>query len=103
MEQEHRLEELNINKPVNIGGLPGYENLTAAEQNVKLQEMFREVFGSENGKIVLGVILEDLYYFSSTNNEATAALSNYAKTLLAQRLGINNTKRIIDELFKTVE
>ena len=80
------------------GGLPGFEKLSPEEQNKQLKKMFREVFGTVHGKIVLTVILEDLYYFSSCTNEQSMALSNYAKALLSQRLGINDNKKIVDQL-----
>lgn len=76
-----------------------FQGLTDEEANKLLVKYFREVFGTEHGKIVLGVILEDLYYFNSTGNERTAALSDYAKKLLAERLRINNTKKIVDAFF----
>lgn len=80
------------------GGLPGFENLDPEEQNKQMQKMFREVFNTQHGRIVLGVILEDLYYFSTCNNDEARALSNYAKTLISQRLGINDHKKRIDRL-----
>ena len=81
------------------GGLPGFERLTPAEQNKHLQKMFKEVFGTKHGKIVLGVILEDLYYFEQCKNDEDRALNNYAKMLLSQRLGFNDNKKRIDCLF----
>lgn len=72
----------------NEGGIPGYENLPPEEQIKELQKMFRDVFSGENGKIVLTVILEDLYYFAECRNAEDRALNNYAKTLVSKRLGI---------------
>lgn len=90
---------LSLNKEDQYyGGLPGFEKLEPEEQNKQLQKMFREVFNTQHGRIVLGVILEDLYYFSSCNNDESRALNNYAKTLIAQRLGINDHKKRIDRL-----
>lgn len=80
------------------GGLPGFENLDPEEQNKQMQKMFREVFSTPHGKIVLGVILEDLYYFSACLNDEARALSNYSKTLISKRLGINDHKKRIDHL-----
>lgn len=91
-------EALEEKKPDN-GGLPGYESLTPEEQNKKLQKMFREVFGTKHGRIVLTVILEDLYYFKDCQNDEDRALSNYSKALISQRLGFNDNKKNIDRLF----
>lgn len=85
-------------EPRNIGGLPGYEDRTPEEQNEILIRMFRDVFNSEEGRLVLTVILEDLYYFATCNNDEARALNNYAKVLLSQRLGINKNKEMIDKL-----
>ena len=78
--------------------IPDFDGLTPYQAQKKLQKYFREVFSSEHGKIVLGAILEDLYYFDGTNSERTAALSDYAKRLLSDRLGINNNYEIINAL-----
>lgn len=86
-------EDRKITSPI-----ADFHGLTEAEAEKKLVSYFREVFGSEHGKIVLGAILEDLYYFSSTPDDKTAALCNYAKTLLSTRLGINNNIKIVDAL-----
>lgn len=91
------LIEVNSKKEA-VGGLPGYEDLPPEEQNKKLQEMFRRVFSGEEGKTVLTVILEDLYYFAPCTNDEARALSNYAKTLLSSRLRVNNNKEIVDKL-----
>jgi len=93
-------EALVVDKPEEkTGGLPGFDKLTPAEQNKALQKMFREVFNTKHGRIVLGVILEDLYYFDNCANDESRALNNYAKVLIAQRLGFNNNKERIDCLF----
>ena len=91
-------EGIEVDKETKAGGLPGFENLTPDEQEKQLQKMFREVFSTPHGKIVLGIILEDLYYFNPCAHDETRALNNYAKYLLAQRLGINNHTKIIDSL-----
>lgn len=93
-------EEALSEKKDNKGGLPGYEELTPEEQNKKLQNMFKEVFGTRHGKIVLGVILEDLYYFDTCTNDEARALNNYAKSLISQRLGFNENKKLVDRLFE---
>lgn len=92
-------EEVLLDKENKVyGGLPGFENLDPEEQAKQLRKMCREVFGTPHGRIVLGVILEDLYYFKGCANDETRALNNYAKFLISERLGINNNKKIIDSL-----
>lgn len=104
MEDKEQLDVLG-EKPIELdkkitenGGLPGFERLDPDEQNRQMQKMFREVFSTKHGKIVLGVILEDLYFFSGCYNDEARALSNYAKVLISQRLGINDHKKRIDHL-----
>lgn len=80
------------------GGLTGYEELPEDEQNEQLKRIFREVFSTENGRIVLTVLLEDMYYFKPCNDDEARALNNYAKALISQRLGINDNKKIIDRI-----
>lgn len=90
-EEEIELESKAKNGP---GGLPGFEKLTPEEQNKQMVKMFNEVFSTPHGKIVLGVILEDLYYFSTCTNDESRALNNYAKALLSQRLGKKDHMKI---------
>lgn len=78
-----------------------FSGLDPQQQAKKIIEMFREVFGTDHGKIVLGLILEDLYYFRDCTNDEARALNNYAKILLGQRLGFNNNKKRVDALFNT--
>lgn len=95
-------EEIVVDKPAEViaGGLPGYEKLSPAEQNAEMIRMFRRVFDTKEGRIVLGIILEDLHYFVQCTNPDAAALNNYAKILLQKRLGINKTMEIIDALMQ---
>lgn len=91
-------EYLEIEKKTTAGGLPGYENLSPEDQAKKERQMFREVFSTPHGRIVLTQILLDLKYFSVCTNEQDTALSNYAKFLLQERLDINDTKKIVNAL-----
>lgn len=76
--------------------LPGE---TPEEQNKNLQAMFREVFKTEKGQAVLSVILSDLHYFSRCTTEKDAALCDYAKSLIQNRLGFSNTMSLTERLF----
>ena len=76
------------------------------EQDKKITQMFRRVFGTEEGRIVLHQILIDLNYFDLCTNADEIARNNYAKFMIIKRLKVNNTKRMSDAildsgLFKT--
>ena len=81
-------------------GLVGFENLTPEEQNKELQKIFREVFSSEKGKIVLNVLLDDLHYFKLCRCEEDHALNNYAKILVGVRMGYVDTFSISNKLLE---
>lgn len=83
----------------NTSTIPEFNGKTDEEQQKKIVSMFREVFNTEHGKIVLGIILEDLYYFNTCGDDEARALNNYAKVLISQRLGFNDNKEKIDHLF----
>ncbi|MCL2832104.1 MAG: hypothetical protein FWD78_02945 [Treponema sp.] len=77
------------------------KRLTPEEQNKKLIEICRQVFNTPDGKIVLVMLLTDLFFFDSANNKKEQALNNYAKFLIRERLGINDTKSITDFIIGT--
>lgn len=79
--------------------LPEFNNMDPAKQQLKINRLFQEVFGTHDGKIVLGIILEDLYFFRDCSNDESRALNNYAKTLISQRLGFNDNNKRVDNLF----
>lgn len=74
---------------------------TPEEQHKAMQRAFYNVFSTEEGTAVLNVILTDLHYFTPTKTEGDVALSNYAKILLNDRLGIDNTVIQTDLLIKS--
>lgn len=88
--EEERKERSNISE---------FNNRDPEQNARKIRQLFQEVFGSDHGKIVLGIILEDLYYFRDCGNDEARALNNYAKTLISQRLGFNDNKKRVDSLF----
>lgn len=90
--------EAEENKVLKKYGIPGHKEETPEQQNKELVKMFRNVFSTPNGKIVLGVILEDLYYFKQCKNDEDRALNNYAKALIQTRLGINDNYNFIDHI-----
>ena len=48
----------------------------------EIQQMHRRVFGTEEGRQVLTMLLEDLYYFDVATTPEQVALKNYATSIL---------------------
>jgi len=67
-----------------------WKHLTEREQMAELQAMFRRVFGTKEGAIVLSAILQDLGWNTKTTTPEAGALKNYASHLLQERLGVTN-------------
>lgn len=72
-------------------GIPGFENESLEKQQKELTRMYRTVFSSEEGQIVLATILEDLHFYTPCHSDDERALNNYAKHLISNRLGIANS------------
>lgn len=79
-------------------GLPGLKSLNEDDQHKELVKMFRRVFSSGEGKIVLGVLLEDMHYFNSCDNAEEMALSNYAKKIVREYLGNEDNMDLCERL-----
>lgn len=75
----------------------------AEQKDKKMKDAFKRVFTSPEGKIVLEQILIDLGYFRASNDDTENALSNYAKYLLYERLGINDTKEVTAKLLDSIK
>ena len=63
---------------------------------------YRDVFGSEKGKLVLSHMLVELHYFDEIENQEEAILSNYAKRLL-RHIGVlkgETVKAFVDRLME---
>lgn len=73
------------------------------ESNDKIVRMFRELFSSPNGQIVLNQLLTDLRYFDECKTEDDTALSNYAKFLIKERLGVNVNKKLPPVYYKQAD
>ena len=63
-----------------------FEKLDAPEAEKEVKRLFSRVLGTDEGKIVLTMILEDLYYFDVAATPEQVALKNYA-TMLLRKLG----------------
>jgi len=79
-------------------GIPGFETATEAEQKKQLQRIFREVFSTEQGKIVFNVLLEDMRLFTLCATEQDKALCEYAKFMISERMGINDIPFITNQM-----
>lgn len=82
--------------------LPGYENETEDKQAQELRRIFRSVFSSKEGAIVLNALLMDWYYFELCTTESKKALNEYAKYFIRERLGIVNTFDLSNALITTM-
>jgi len=79
------------------------KKLTDEEKNEKLIETCQRVFSTDDGKIVLGMLLTDLrlFKYSSTDTERERILNDYAKFFIRERLGISETKSLTDFIAQT--
>lgn len=82
------------------GGIPGLTKLPPEEQAREEMRMFRDVFSGDKGRIVLTQILTDLKYFSRCTTDEDMALSNYAKYLLQERMGVNDTYKLVNAMLE---
>ena len=74
------------------------ERSDPAAQAALMRELFLNVFSTPEGMQVLGVILEDLFYWKPALDPESVALNQYAKFLLRERLGANNQLALVESL-----
>lgn len=77
------------------------KRLSPEEQNIQLVEICKQVFGTNEGKIVLNMLLTDLFFFENTHTEKEQALNEYAKFFIRERLGVSDTKSLSDLIAET--
>ena len=77
------------------------EKLTSEEKNKYLVNTTRHVFNTDDGKIVLNLLLTDLFFYDQTQNEKEQALNEYAKFFIRERLGVGGTKTLTDFIAET--
>jgi len=77
------------------------KKLTREERNEILVETCRNVFGTDEGKVVLNMLLTDMFFFEGAKTEKEFALNEYAKFLVRERLGVRDTKIITDFVAET--
>jgi len=77
------------------------KNLTEEEKRAELVNTCRKVFGTDEGKIVLNMLLTDLFMFEKTHIKREQALNDYAKFFVRERLGVSDTKALTDFIAET--
>jgi hypothetical protein len=77
--------------------------LTDEEKNEELVAACRRVFSTEDGRIVLNMLLTDLYFFDQAPEPDGAALNNYAKFFIRGRLGVRGTVALSDAIASEAE
>ena len=75
--------------------------LTARERNAALVETCRKVFGTDEGKAVLNMLLADLRLFGAADTKRERALNEYAKFFMRERMGVRDTKALTDFIAET--
>jgi len=87
----------------NKEGFPFWKdkNLTPEERNEMLVETCRRVFGTENGKIALNMLMADLFLFETAHTKREKALNEYAKFFIRERMGVRGTKSLTDFIAET--
>jgi len=77
------------------------KDLTPQERNEMLVETCRKVLSTEEGKIVLNMLLTDLRLYEGTRTKQEKALNEYAKFFIRERLGVSDTKALTDFIART--
>lgn len=77
------------------------KELTPAQRNEKLVQVCRKVFGTEEGKIALNMLLADLFVYENTHTKREQALNEYGKFFIRERLGVRDTKVLTDFIAET--
>jgi hypothetical protein len=78
------------------------KKLTDEEKREMLIDACRKVFSTEEGKVVLNMLLDDLCFFDSAlDRESDKYLNHYAKYFIRQRLGVRDIKSITDFIAET--
>lgn len=75
------------------------EQKAIIERDKRMSECFRRVFSTDEGRIVLHQILEDLRFYKECVTETDVALNNFAKFMIFKRLKCDNYKQITSAIF----
>ena len=69
------------------------------ERDKRMSECYRRVFSTDEGRIVLHQILEDLMFYKECVTDTDIALNNFAKFMIFKRLKCDNYKQITSAIF----
>ncbi len=83
--------------------IPGFETATREKQHKALQDAFKRVMKTKDGKIVFNALLTDLFYFDTAKTDAEKALCEYAKFLVRERLGSKKTFDITNAILDNLD
>lgn len=75
--------------------------LSPEDRAAAITAAFDSVFSTEKGLIVLGVLLDDLYFMDEARDAGQQALNNYAKALL-KRCGKNIANKAVEAWMRVV-
>jgi len=76
------------------------KKITVEKKNELLKETCRKVFSTPDGKIVLNMLMTDLFLYERTLNDRQNILNDYAKFFIQERLGVSS-KKITDFIAET--
>lgn len=83
-----------------MGALDGdSDNEVIIERDKRMTECYRRVFSTDEGRIVLHQILEDLMFYKECVTDTDIALNNFAKFMIFKRLKCDNYKQITSAIF----
>ena len=83
-----------------MGALDGdSDNEVIIERDKRMTECFRRVFSTDEGRLVLHQILEDLMFYKECVTDTDIALNNFAKFMIFKRLKCDNYKQITSAIF----
>ena len=83
-----------------MGALDGDTDQKAIiECDKRMTECYRRVFSTDEGRLVLHQILEDLRFYKECVTDTDIALNNFAKFMIFKRLKCDNYKQITSAIF----
>jgi len=77
------------------------KKLSDDEKNEMLVETCQRLFGTDDGKIVLNMLLTDLRLYTDANTKREKILNDYAKYFIRERLGVRDEKVLTDFIAQT--
>ena len=75
------------------------QNAEIIERDKRMTECFRRVFSTDEGRIVLHQLLEDLRFYKECITGTDVTLNNFAKFMIFKRLKCDNYKQITSAIF----